>query len=286
MAARFSTKTRARDIDRAQTCGLLDAGYGDGQLDPSEHQSRTARAMKAKTLAELDSLVSDLQIPAHLVEAVQASQPAPRRRVPGRAVAAVAAVVVALVAVCGTVVYVSRVDAAQEVAVAAEPAPAPLPAAEPQPIVIESHDPLSPDGIREFVRQLGVKFGDLRVDQVTFYATYVFLTRMLPDQPHREQDWSFQGGFEPTRAPDSRTPDTATVDLALLDVDRLTEVITDGPRRVGLLSAEVSHIFVRPDRTTDEALISVLFEDSEKQTGSVDTRLDGTIVDVFPVGGR
>lgn len=283
MAARFSTKTRARDIDRAQTCALLDAGYSDGQLDPTEYQSRTARAMKTKTLAELDSLVSDLQIPEHLVEAVQAPQPAPRRRVPGRAVAAV---VVAVLAVCGTVVYVSRVDAAQEVAVAAEPAPAPRPAAEPQPIVIESHDPLSPDGIREFVRQLGVKFGDLRVDQVTFYATYVFLTRMLPDQPHREQDWSFQGGFEPTSAPDSRTPDTATVDLALLDVDRLTEVITDGPRRVGLLSAEVSHIFVRPDPTTDEPLISVLFEDSEKQTGSVDTSLDGTIVDVFPAGGR
>ncbi|WFR73020.1 DUF1707 domain-containing protein [Prescottella defluvii] len=73
MSAPVSAKARARDIDRAQTCGLLDAGYAEGQLDPTEYESRTATAMKAKTLGELDALVSDLQIPEHLVEAARDS---------------------------------------------------------------------------------------------------------------------------------------------------------------------------------------------------------------------
>ncbi|MCA1005683.1 DUF1707 domain-containing protein [Rhodococcus hoagii] len=284
MPERAPARKRARDIDRAQTCALLDAGYGDGQLDPTEYRARTARAMKAKTLGELGSLVTDLQIPEHLLEAVAAPQSAPRRQIPGRAVAAVA-IAIAIVAVCGTVVYVSRVDAAQEVAVAAEPAPAPLPAAEPQPIVVESHDPRSPEGIRQFLTAYKQKFGDLQVDQVTFYSTYVFFGRVLPDLPGRVQDWSFRGGFSTSREPDNRASDKVTVDLAYLDVDRLTETIAAGPRLIGLLSAELGHIFVRAD-SSGGGLVSIQFEDSVRGTGSVDTRLDGSIVDVFPVGGR
>lgn len=288
MSASVSAKARARDIDRAQTCGLLDAGYGEGQLDPTEYEARTTAAMKAKTLGELDALVSDLQIPAHLVEAAGAQVPAPtpRTRVPGRVVAAVA---VAAVAVVGTVVLTTRDDdPAAETVVAAQqaPAPAPIPEGEPQPIVIEPIDPVSADGVRDFVRQLGVKFnGDLRVDQVTFYPTYVFFTRMLDGQPHREQDWSYRSGFSPSREPESRSLDTTTVDLSALDVDRLAEVIATGPNRVGVPTGRVEHIFVRPD-STDEALVSFLFEDKEKRTGMIDTRMDGTVVDVSPTEGR
>ncbi len=279
MSAPVSAKARARDIDRAQTCGLLDAGYAEGQLDPTEYESRTAAAMKAKTLGELDALVSDLQIPEHLVETARASAPPPRRRVPGRVVAAG---VVAAVAVVGTVVFTTRGhDTAPETVVAADPVPAPVAPGEPQPIVIEPIDPVSADGVRDFVRQLGVKFnGDLRVDQVTFYPTYVFFTRMLQDQPHREQDWSYRSGFSPTREPESRSLDTTTVDLADLDVDRLADVLATGANRVGVPTGWVEHIFVRADSSTGEGLVSVLFEDKDKRRGMMDTRLDGTVVDV------
>ncbi|MDH6676712.1 hypothetical protein M2284_000910 [Rhodococcus sp. LBL1] len=286
MSAPVSAKARARDIDRAQTCGLLDAGYAEGQLDPTEYESRTATAMKAKTLGELDALVSDLQIPEHLVEAARDSAPAPRGRVPGRVVAAG---VVAAVAVVGTVVFTTRGhDAAPETVVAGQaPAPAPIPAGEPQPIVIEPIDPVSADGVRDFVRQLGVKFsGDLRVDQVTFYPTYVFFTRMLQDQPHREQDWSYRSGFSPVRSPEARPRDTVTVDLAALDVDRLAELIATGANRVGVPTGWVEHIFVRADSSTGEGLVSVLFEDKDERRGMVDTRLDGTVVDVSKADER
>lgn len=290
MPEQDSSRTRARDIDRAQTCGLLDAGYGEGQLDPAEYEARTAAAMTAKTLGELDALVSDLQIPEHLVESTRAKAPAPmpRRRVPGPVAAAVVA---AVLAVGGTLVFATRGDGAapetSDVAAAQQaPAPAPIPAGEPQPIVVEPLDPLSADGVREFVRQLGVKFGgDLRVDEVIFYSSYVFVTRMLEDQPHREQDWSFRGGFSTSGDPGARPLDTATVDLGALDVDRLADVIATGANQVGMPSGSVEHIFVRPDSGT-EGLVTVQFEDDADRTGFVNTRLDGSVVDVSPAEKR
>ncbi|MFC4604392.1 DUF1707 SHOCT-like domain-containing protein [Rhodococcus kronopolitis] len=286
MPEQDSSRTRARDIDRAQTCGLLDAGYGEGQLDPAEYQARNAAAMKAKTLGELDALVSDLQIPEHLVEVTRptAPAPAPRRQVPGRVVAAVAA---AVLAVGGTLVVTTvGSDGASDIAAARQaPAPAQIPAGEPQPIAVEPIDPLTPDGVRDFVGQLGAKFGgDLRVDQVTFYSNYVFVTRMLTDQPHRKQDWSFRGGFATSGDPESRTLDTATVDLGALDVDRLADVIATGANQVGMPTGRVEHVFVRPDSGT-EGLVTVQFEDDADRSGSVNTRLDGSVVDISHAEG-
>src|SRR6476620_4567956 len=57
---------RARDTDRVDVCGLLDSAHDDGQLSDVEHRDRTTAAMAARTLAELDALVSHLQIPDKL----------------------------------------------------------------------------------------------------------------------------------------------------------------------------------------------------------------------------
>ncbi|QKT11532.1 DUF1707 SHOCT-like domain-containing protein [Rhodococcus sp. W8901] len=102
-----SAKTRARDIDRAQTCSLLDAAYADGQLSAEEHESRTATAMHATTLGALSALTKDLQIPDHLLDAATASEdPAghPHRRRRGLVVA-VTAVVAMIVAALARVLF-------------------------------------------------------------------------------------------------------------------------------------------------------------------------------------
>ncbi|WP_241665646.1 DUF1707 SHOCT-like domain-containing protein [Prescottella subtropica] len=271
---------RARDRDRVRACTLLDAGYGDGQLDEAEHRARTEKAMEASTLRQLAALVADLQVPEHLT----AAEPAPEsaapvdRRIPVRAVAAVA---VAVVAVLATAQYTNRGGAASDPVSVAEPAPA----GEPEPIVIEPLDPVSPAGVRDFLHRYEEKFEDLRVDDVIFFPDYTMATRMLADQPHREQEWVFRGGFSAAGQPDSRDMGTVDVDLADLDVDRLADVLATGPGRVGLLSATVEHIHVRPTLAGD-VLVSVLFEDREERTGMIDTRMDGTVVDVFPVEDR
>lgn len=68
---------RARDLDRVNASGLLDAAYAEGQLGADEYHDRTAQVSAAKTVGELRALVEDLQLPAARVraatEGVQAS---------------------------------------------------------------------------------------------------------------------------------------------------------------------------------------------------------------------
>ncbi|MFG1782562.1 DUF1707 domain-containing protein [Rhodococcus oryzae] len=54
-----SATTRARDLDRSQTCTLLDAAYSVGQLGVDEYEARTATAMHAATIGDLSSLTAD-----------------------------------------------------------------------------------------------------------------------------------------------------------------------------------------------------------------------------------
>src|SRR5262249_54006982 len=57
-----SSSTRATDGDRNDTCQMLDAALGEGQLSNEEHRQRVIAATNAATVGELRSLVSDLQI--------------------------------------------------------------------------------------------------------------------------------------------------------------------------------------------------------------------------------
>ncbi|MFE7796634.1 DUF1707 domain-containing protein [Nocardia sp. NPDC057440] len=78
MSTAASGRTRARDLDRANTCSVLDAAYAEGQLGADEYHDRTAQATAAKTLGELERVVGDLQMPAAVRDLV-AARPAPPR---------------------------------------------------------------------------------------------------------------------------------------------------------------------------------------------------------------
>jgi hypothetical protein len=73
-----SGRTRARDLDRANTCSVLDAAYAEGQLGADEYHDRTTQATAAKSVGELERLVGDLQVPTAVRDLVPA-QPAPPR---------------------------------------------------------------------------------------------------------------------------------------------------------------------------------------------------------------
>ncbi|MCA1005681.1 DUF1707 domain-containing protein [Rhodococcus hoagii] len=279
MAAQASSNTRARDIDRVQTCGLLDAGYSEGQLDAGEYDARTAAAMKAKTLGELDALVSDLQIPAHLAEmAIREATVSPRnRRGP-----AIAAAVVGVAVVIGLVAVVTRsddgipqTDSVQEVAAAEQPAPAPIPG-EPDAIVVDPVDTTTADGIEVFLQQFQNKFGDQIVDELYLKQRYARFSRMLPEQSHRVQRWEYYRGFNPSGSPWSRTTD-ATVDLATIRLDGLRNLIRDAPSVVGLPGGRIDYIIVRPDPITDEPEILIYVEDPGLFSEHLYATFDGVV---------
>ncbi|MEU4339893.1 DUF1707 domain-containing protein [Nocardia sp. NPDC023852] len=77
-------RIRARDLDRANASGLLDAAYAEGQLGADEYHDRTAQAAAAKTLGELQGLTADLQTPA-LARDLGADRPSITRKALRRA---------------------------------------------------------------------------------------------------------------------------------------------------------------------------------------------------------
>ncbi|WP_162240376.1 DUF1707 SHOCT-like domain-containing protein [Nocardia arizonensis] len=88
MSTTASGRMRARDLDRANVSAVLDAAYAEGQLGADEYHDRTAKADTAKTLGELDGLISDLQSPTAVKDltgqrAARTRNPLNRRRFSG-----------------------------------------------------------------------------------------------------------------------------------------------------------------------------------------------------------
>jgi hypothetical protein len=59
---------RAADADRERIAEHLRQSHAEGRLDLTEFQQRLERCYEAKTVSELDELVTDLPRPAELVE--------------------------------------------------------------------------------------------------------------------------------------------------------------------------------------------------------------------------
>lgn len=80
------TPVRASDADRDRIADILRDALAEGRLDPEEHAERVEAVYRAKTLAELEPLISDLpagqQAMAPPQQAVFGAQPAPQ--LPGK----------------------------------------------------------------------------------------------------------------------------------------------------------------------------------------------------------
>ncbi|MGW0043291.1 DUF1707 SHOCT-like domain-containing protein [Rhodococcus sp. NPDC003348] len=247
--AQRQTTLRARDTDRVQTCGLLDAALGDGQLTDDEHRDRTRAAMSAKTLADLDATIADLQLPAHTT----ISRPAPRRPVPVRTFAVGTAAVTA--AAVAAVVMLSGTDDAEPTPTAPVARAAPDTPAVPQdpyadvaPIVVERIDPLTATGVGKFRDAYLAKFGDTLVDDVTFYDEYVIAERVFDGEPRRSQDWSFRGGFAKSGSPNTgRDPDLPRLDLATVNLDALAGYLAGAAESVHVPNGTISHVSMSAD---------------------------------------
>ncbi|GAA4487556.1 DUF1707 domain-containing protein [Rhodococcus olei] len=274
---------RARDTDRVETCGLLDAALGDGQLTDEEHRDRTRAAMSAKTLAELDATISDLQLPSDTA----LSRPEPRKPVPVRRLAVGTALVTA-VAVAAVVMFAGTDDgepAQATVPVAQAPA-APDSPAGPQdpyagiaPIVIEQIDPLTAGGIGKFRDAYRAKFGDTLIDDASFHDEYVSVERMVAGQPRRSQDWSFRGGFDTSGSPNSnRDPNLPQFDLAALNLDALAGHLAGAADSVRVPGGTISHLIMRTYDGTPEVMIYV--DNAEGMSGYLTVSPEGNPIRV------
>ncbi|MBH0118714.1 DUF1707 domain-containing protein [Rhodococcus sp. CX] len=248
MSTRQTPQTRARDIDRVNTCARLDQAYADGQLDASEHREFVARAQSAKTLRELADLVRDLQPP---VESVEVTPPAARS---GRGRKSAWVVAAAAVAVTVAVVVSNGSDSPESgsPAPAGEAAPAdpPGPAESSAVAAVEPVRPLRPGGFQRVVDSYRAEFGDTIAYEVILYPERAAAGRALPEAPDRIVPYTFKGGWERTNVPaSSRFPGFRDFDAALVDAAALDDLIARAPGLLGAPEGVVTHVIIRDDGT-------------------------------------
>lgn len=231
MAPALSRRTRARDVDRVNTRGLLDAAYADGELEPAEYHQRTAAAGSAKTLAELDALVADLQPSTPVLDT--------SARLPSKRVRLGAAVGVALVVAGGLVFGLTRSsepqarDGKQQ---AHLPTPAPVvpePAGERvEPVVIAPARPLTQQGLAAMLRQYREHFGDPMARRFTLFPEFATGQRALPGAPAKVQTFDFRSGFTTSESSSSSGRGERDFDSGQINVAVVMGLLADAAKIV------------------------------------------------------
>ncbi|TJZ76034.1 DUF1707 domain-containing protein [Rhodococcus oryzae] len=253
-----TTRLRAREVDRAAVRDALDSAFADGQLSDLEHRNRVEAAGSARTLADLDRLVRDLQVPAELRESVSAPSP-PRST---RWAVALATVVVL---VCGIVVVTSSRN---------HDDPAATPAGAQAELTTAA-------GLGRMLDAIAHQLGDSEVDQLTVYPDYATFSRAVPGQPGREQSYRYEVEDGRARITDNGTsPRTegVPVDLAELrpNVPQLIGLLYGADRTLGV--GDPTDIYLIADRGDDGPAVGIYLrnEDSGAQ-GFLTAGFDGTV---------
>ncbi|UPK77000.1 DUF1707 domain-containing protein [Nocardioidaceae bacterium SCSIO 66511] len=221
--------TRARDADRDVAIALVDAAFGDGQLNRTEREERSEQIVAATTLGELRALTADLQTPVVV-------PPAPRRRrrfVP-IAVAAAVAAAIAIGVVVGTGDDDQEPAAKAEPTVAAESANAAEPTSDPpekkpKPATYS----FTVRGVKNFIKLYRKEFGTTEATAFGFKAGKVNVARR-GDTGEIEHWMYVDDGFVDDGLYSDRDFEPGKVDLDDLNVEAAFRHLGQVKRRVGI----------------------------------------------------
>ncbi|MGS2807514.1 DUF1707 SHOCT-like domain-containing protein [Nocardia sp. MW-W600-9] len=252
---------RARDADRADVCALLDAALADGQLTATEHDKRTATAMRAETFGALDRLVDDLQVPGNLA-ATPVARGVPRA--PRRWWIPVGAVVLAALLGAGA----GLIGRTAGEAAFGDPLP----------------DLTTGNGFAHFLAAYRTEYGSTVADELTLYPEYALVERDS-GRPGKQDELQYRGDFEAWGSPGSRPPDTKSFDLADVDIARYARLMSGASQTTRVPNGWVSHVLVRypPGGGKDaEPEISIYVKNEAEQSGYLKIRLNGEPIAVYP----
>lgn len=254
---------RARDSDRADTCGVLDNALSDGQLNAGEHKSRTAKAMSAKTIHDLQVLVNDLQIPSRYLDSEVVR---PRLPTPPKSVKA-AATVVLVAGVAGALIgSVSNADTS------------PLGTDAPMLNLMTGH------GVAQFIDDYRAEFGDTIADTVSLHNENATVERVDPDQPGNYVRYTYDGDFNSWSTPSPRKTGTRTIDLSTVDLEVLARLIAGAPETLRVPGGVVDQIrfeYSTIGRTTEPTVYLYVSNEAD-DSGHLETTLSGEPLSVYP----
>lgn len=240
---------RARDTDRADVCAVLDAALADGQLAADEHATRSARAMRAETFAELDRLVEDLQLTDEFAAATPARG---LDRTPRRWLVPVLAILTA--GVVGAVAGLIGRAAADEA----------LP------------DLTTADGLAYFLAEYRAEFGTTILDEATVYPGYVSFEREGPSG--KRDSYVYRGDFDTSGTPTARPSGTPALDLAAIELARFAPLVAGAPQTTKVPHGRVAYLgigFAPNAKAGDEPVITVYVKNDTGESGRLELALDG-----------
>ncbi|WP_216918112.1 DUF1707 SHOCT-like domain-containing protein [Nocardia noduli] len=259
--ASTTSPVRARDDDRADVCGLIDAALADGQLSSDEHAARTAAAMKAEYFGELDKLTWDLQIPGAFADA-----PVVRGGVRRRTRWWIPVGVLLVAALLGM--------AAGCVGSAADKISGP-----PLP------DLTTGAGQAYFLDRYRAEFGDTVADDFTIYPGYALFHRST-DNPLKSQYYHFDGDFDEFGSESARKPTTPTVDYGAVNLPVLARLLAGAVDTLKVPNGRISHMSLQlPSGSEPDAapLVSIYVRNEAQDSGSMEIAFDGEVLEVSPL---
>ncbi|WP_241566127.1 DUF1707 SHOCT-like domain-containing protein [Prescottella agglutinans] len=240
-----SMRLRARDSDRDAVLKVLDAAFANGQLSEVEHEGRLESAAAARTLADLDGLVRDLQIPSELQDSV----PTPPRDRSVRWIAALAAV--AALVVGGVVVASGLSDSGSSGDSVSS-----------SDTAASSADLTTAAGLGRLLDEIPQKFGDSVVDELDVYPEFAQVERQVPGKPGMSQSYTYkvdkgEARFEESGTPSPRSDSEVPVDLAPLrpNVPTLIGLLYGADRTLAVADPTSTHISIEQGEQSPEAEI-------------------------------
>lgn len=199
------SRTRARDTDRESAIAVVAAAFADGQLDRSEHDVRVSRLQQARTFADLDAQLVDLQRPGQSAWRAPLAA-APSTPVSGKRIALIAGIGAVLVA--GLVLPSLIAD---------EPEFVPQIGAqsddEPEPI----RNPMTPQGWAEFLAALEEKTGDTVVFEANLFEDQVSIEVPVEKKGERALSYTWNGEWD---TGDPGTNSYSRKDLSRIDASK------------------------------------------------------------------
>jgi hypothetical protein len=274
--------TRAKDSDREDTCKILDAALDDGQLSMEEHRERVGAATAAVTLADLHALVADLQTSTSPVQ-LQPLSPRPKF---GNLGVAVAVLFVAALVGLGIGWALHAPNGSPRSVSSDSGSKAPGPSGGMAAIVPNGPKQLhTVGGLTALLDETRKKFGDAMGFRFVIYPDYAALDRQDPNEPRREVDYVYRGGWSEVTT-SARSSGAVVVDLGRFDPSKAVGILQGAPKALGIQPSDVksTYLIVQPsdDPSTPGAVSLSAYVSADYGSGYIKFAGDGTVERVNP----
>ncbi|OBB58557.1 hypothetical protein A5757_16365 [Mycobacterium sp. 852013-51886_SCH5428379] len=282
-AGRRTAGTRAKDSDRNDICTVLDTALGEGQLSMAEHGERVKAATNARTLGDLQALVSDLQTGNAPVELPDLRPPKARRTLlsGGRGAGlglrlATAGVLVVLGVAIGWGLYGNTSSP-----LSFETDPGAKSDGIPAKVLTPPRQLQSLGGFNGLFEQMRKKFGDTTGFEMNIRSDYATLYRPDPQDERRKVMYDYRGGWGDPNTPSTIDDDDRVVDLSRFDVVTIVGVLRGAPDTLGIARADVEDTWVdispSKDPLTPDAVNIMIYVTSDFGSGYIDLAPDGAV---------